>query len=687
MPKSLQAPDGHLLRRAELRPGTFDREARTVEVVLSRGGARMVTIPGIGRVRERLEISEAAVDLNRLRTAGPVLDSHGLDRPGPPTTRDQLGSVQDAWLERDGEEMVLVARLHFRRTAAGEEAMQGVEDGDVRSVSAGYRVLEYREETQPGDKVRSVVAVRWEPWEATFTPLPAEATAGVRSAELTGDRDPNFNDDGHEATPMDEENPNGGGGEAPAAGEQTPTQTRSDQTDAGGAPPVTPPAPEPVATRTADEDATLLRRGGELERQRIQQIDDLATRFGLAGEELVTRMVNDGVPVADARVQMLEHLATQTEPLRRSGALSVGETEGTKMARSVEIALEHRLGLAEGEIEDDGARALRFRSLLDQGRELLTRHGIQVRQDPSGAALDILSYRSAHSSSDFGGVLANVANKALRRAYGMTPQRWKAFGRAGEVPDFKEARRVQLGAIGNMVKKPEGGGITYKSMVDAFERVRAETYSLGFSITREAMVNDDLGAFSRIVPHMAAAASRTIDTAAFALLEANPVMEDGTALFDAAHGNVVTTAPLTVAGFQKAYEALRAQTGLGGADDILDLMPHGVLVPTALTGTAHQLLVETVVADSVANVNPWGKMIAKEMVLDSPRLTSSDFWFLMADQALIDILEVSFLQGREMPQIEQEFNFQTKDRDFSMIHDWGMAFLDHRGIVRAKVTA
>lgn len=646
----------------------------------------MVKLPGIGLVRERLEISEEAIDLRRLRSAGPVLDGHGLDQPHTPTTRQQLGSVQDAWIGEDGGEPALIARLHFRRTPAGDELMDGVEDGDVRSVSAGYKVLKYRDETQKGDRMRSVVAVLWEPWEASFTPLPAEALAGVRSEEHESACDPISNRTGHEATPMDDENPNSGGGEAPAADEQTPTQTRSEEPQ-GGTPPVesTPPAPD-TQQRAADDEA-LLRRGGELERARIAGIGELCQRFGLAGGELEQTLVRDGVSTDDARVSVLEHLAQRQEPQARSGALSIGETEGTKMARSLQLALEDRLGLSEGDLTDDGARALRHRSLLDMGRELLTRQGVTVRSHPADAAIDLLSYRSAHSSSDFPGVLANVANNSLRRAYGETPGRWRAFGRAGEVSDFKEARRSQLGAIGNAVKKPEGGSIQFRSMADAFERIRAETYALGFEVTRETLINDDLDAFSRIVPHMGRSASRVIDVAAFTLLVSNPTMEDGETLFSAAHSNIVDLAPLDVAGFQKAYNALRAQTGLGGADDILDLMPHGVLVPTALTGAAHQLLVESVVADSVANVNPWGKMIDASMVLDSPRLTSTDFWYLMADQNMVDILEVAFLQGREMPQIEQERDFGTKGVRFSMLHDFGMSFLDHRGIVRAKVTA
>ena len=67
-------------------------------------------------------------------------------------------------------------------------------------------------------------------------------------------------------------------------------------------------------------------------------------------------------------------------------------------------------------------------------------------------------------------------------------------------------------------------------------------YGKLFAITHEALVNDDLGAFTRIPQSFGASASRKVNQAAYAVLTANAAMADGVALFeDSTHGNYVAS--------------------------------------------------------------------------------------------------------------------------------------------------
>jgi hypothetical protein len=56
-----------------------------------------------------------------------------------------------------------------------------------------------------------------------------------------------------------------------------------------------------------------------------------------------------------------------------------------------------------------------------------------------------------------------------------------------------------------------------------------------FSLTRQAIINDDLDAFTKIPNAWAVLAIRTIGDLVYAILTGNPRMSDGIALFHADH--------------------------------------------------------------------------------------------------------------------------------------------------------
>ena len=81
-------------RAAEVRPGSFDADKRTVEVIASTG-ATVRRFGWAGEFDEQLVISDAVVDLQRLARVGPVLDNHNDNG----SVRGVLGVVERAWIE------------------------------------------------------------------------------------------------------------------------------------------------------------------------------------------------------------------------------------------------------------------------------------------------------------------------------------------------------------------------------------------------------------------------------------------------------------------------------------------------------------------------------------------------------------------------------------------------------------
>ena len=111
------------------------------------------------------------------------------------------------------------------------------------------------------------------------------------------------------------------------------------------------------------------------------------------------------------------------------------------------------------------------------------------------------------------------------------------------------------------------------------------------NLSRQAIINDDLGAFVGLAATLGRAAGRTVEADVYALLALNsglgPVMSDGKTLFHADHGNITTAAALTMAAVDADRVAMAQQKDVSG-NDYLDLRPAVLLVPIGLGGTARQ---------------------------------------------------------------------------------------------------
>ena len=172
------AVDGDVLTRAAtFEPSTWKPETGTIEVVFSTG-ADVVRSDFEGQYLERLSMEAAAVDLSQLRGAS-VLDNH--DRFGGVSS--VVGVVEAA--EVDGKRGV--ARVRLSQRADLEGFRRDVADGIIRSVSAGYRVQEWRVSKEATGRVKT--AVRWSPIELSFVPLGAK----TRSQNGVGDKMENEN--------------------------------------------------------------------------------------------------------------------------------------------------------------------------------------------------------------------------------------------------------------------------------------------------------------------------------------------------------------------------------------------------------------------------------------------------------------------------------------------------------------
>jgi hypothetical protein len=461
------------------------------------------------------------------------------------------------------------------------------------------------------------------------------------------------------------------------------------------------PAPEPQQTSAPAQppvDVSAIRREAEAaERARVTEINGIASRLSLDAS-WAQQMVNGGFDIAHVKAEALEKLAAKMKPV----SITVGDDNNrTSIGQAVADAVLSRAGIPlydhtpgdkpERRKPHDRARQFAGRRLTAIAREYLSSNGVPVdgmADNQIAKAAFNPALMATHSTSDFPKLLADALGKSLRAAYEETPLEWQRWCRRVTAPDFKEIKRLQLGEAPSLTRVYEGGEYAQVTIGESREVYTLSKYGESFSHTWEMMINDDLNAFTRLPQLFFNAAARLEDVTAFAILTANANMSDSVALFHASsHGANLASgtgnvgAP-TAALLNKARAVMRKQTGIS-SDAILNIVPRFLIVPAALEGTARALL--TSEADpagthsGVANI--WRGSL--ELVVH-PRLdaSSTTAWYLAADPAQIDTVEVCFLEGFEAPTIEQTDTMNPDKRTYVVRHVVASKAIDYRGLFK-----
>jgi ATP-dependent protease ClpP protease subunit len=390
--------------------------------------------------------------------------------------------------------------------------------------------------------------------------------------------------------------------------------------------------------------------------------------------ELMARLQNDhNVTVEAAGAQLLAHLAAGASPVA-GGHVTTVEDESDKHRRAAENALMARAGL----IKAEGSNPFRGFTLSEMARASLTRAGFKSE------GLDKMAFVGAaftHSTSDFTGLLANVANKALLTGYQEAEETFQLWTRAGNLPDFKPGSRVDLNMFPSLRKVAEGAEYKYATVGERGASVMLATYGELFSITRQAIINDDVDAFTRVPRMMGRAAIRTVGDLVYAILTANPTMPDGTALFHADHGNLLTGAAITT-GSVDAMQAAMALQKQGKS--VLNIGLQYVIVPRALRGTANVVRAsEYEVGTAKNNTIPNSVRDTFEVISDA-RLdaASTTAWYGAGSAQMHDTIEVNYLDGNDQPYLEQRQGWNVDGTEFKVRIDAGVSPLDYKALAK-----
>jgi len=262
--------------------------------------------------------------------------------------------------------------------------------------------------------------------------------------------------------------------------------------------------------------------------------------------------------------------------------------------------------------------------------------------------------------SDFPGILENIASKEALRGYGETPEAYTRLARIGNLPDFKISSRAGLGHAPSLPVNTELQEVETIELSDRKQGIQLATYAGRAGLSRQAIINDDLNEFGRMLANLGRAARRTVgDQFAAVFTTASglgqTLDEDSKAIFHADHLNTGTGGVPTTATFDEFRVKMGTQSDVGGVAQNLNIEPRFIYCPKAKEGACNVVATsEREVLSAKTATTPNTERGRWEIVADS-RLDAASAvkYYALADPNLTDTVEVAFLDGRDEPMIER----------------------------------
>lgn len=706
-------------RSYQVRAGSLNEENRSVEAVIA------TEAPVLVMDWSRWEPVEEILLMRGCKLPGsgqvPMLDTH--DRS---TVQKQLGSTRELHIEGG----TLVGRNYYSNSQAAEHSWTLTREGHLKDNSIGYRVVNYvtieagKSETVEGRKFTASptralrVTTEWEVRENSVCPVGADKMAKNRAAESAGEADDqkvnnengfsrkdtamNFNQwltergfveadlsDKQRASLQTQFDAERTAGESTAQSATAATVTAV----AAVAKPAARAAVAPAATVTAQPavavDVEALRKeGAEAERKRCSDIRTAGTGLEI-DSEVVERCIDEDKTIDQAREVFLEAIRTSRPSGVGSPAIIVrgGQMSGDLLTD----ALLMRAGFDDiiGAEDSSGQRAEAADRMRDTALLEICRYAIQIDggQVPVGREETI---RAAFGTASLPTILGAVYNKSLLKGYNSLEQTYRKWCSIGSAPDFKTITKVRLTSTGDFELLGAGGEIKKGSKTEEKEQYNLETYAKMDRITRQEIINDDLGVLTRLPQIMGRRGIRKINESPYIHLMSNPTMiADDKVLFISAHKNLNTSKALTEGNLQNAITVFRKQKDKEGKS--IKARPVFLVVPPELEFTALRLLRSaqvfitgsTDLAQGDANVLQ-GRLeliVADELSNSNINGYSATSWYVTGSPNEVDTIEVGFLNGKQTPTVITHANIPgVLGIGFDAFIDFACKALDHRGL-------
>jgi hypothetical protein len=606
-------------------PTSYDPGANTIDCVWHTGAeirrfGRFKGFDGyetVGAYDLTLSMDPKSVRLERLNDHAPFLDNHADYSLAAVIGKVVPGSARLA----DG---VGLATIALSSAPGDADTVQKLRDGIIANVSVGANIHTLtRVDTADEQRVRPLFrADDWEPVEISAVPIGADPGSHTLSLQT------------QEPIPMSTAN--------------APTVDLS-------------------AAQKADE-----RRA---ERERLAGIrtafsilakcDDSADRA--ENDKLLAACLDSDVSLSDARAKFFDRRveldaklsispvqSTQTQTGRVSAG---GSVEAAKRGEALESCLLANAGIGKmpTDTENPFAREYRFASLSDIAAGVLRRAGMDTvgmsRDVIAGLAMSRLG-RSDDAALEFGRallsggavsidnlpyLLANTANKSLRKGYDAVPATYQTWAAMGEpLKDYKSRSHVLLGDTADLEELPEGATPKLSDINESNSTMQLKDYAKGFAVTRRAIVNDDMRGLTKIPMEFGKSAKRKENALAYAALIAS-------GNFTAA--NTGTPGVPSNTTLSELRKLLRKRTGLAATGNTarpINVQIKYLIVPPEHETAANALVGALYPASTSNYIDPAFRQL---VIVCDAALTDANKWYVAADQSMFEGVVYSYLQG------------------------------------------
>lgn len=214
------------------------------------------------------------------------------------------------------------------------------------------------------------------------------------------------------------------------------------------------------------------------------------------------------------------------------------------------------------------------------------------------------------------------------------------------------------------------------------------------TISREAILADDLNQIRQLPVRIAHAARRTLYKFIMSLFNTNPTLWDSVALAAVGHGNLITNA-LSASELSNAYVKLATQTDMSG-NEVLGLIPKILVVHPALRETGFRLTSPSMTMHPVDGRNATEPNYIRQLGLDTLVLdyytTDTNNWWVIADPQSCPTIEIGFVNGQEEPELFEQNQpnigavFSADVMSWKVRHEYGGGIVDYRGFVGGIVS-
>ena len=513
------------------------------------------------------------------------------------------------------------ALVRFDDDEESEAVFQKVRKGIMRGVSVGYKVDEWQI-TQPTDGRLAVEkATRWEPLEISIVSVPADASVGVGRSFFE-----------------QEENTEGG--------TQMEMEVKTVEQE----------APDMELTRN---------EGARAERERVREIVEICRKHG----EEFKEYIDSGATVDFVKSDILEKLAAR--PKVAAAHVEVDETD--KFRSAIVDGMAYRAGLTGGSANEFAGMGL---SLIAD--RCLARVGDMRR----GNSLEWAG--RAMSTSDFQYACGAIANKSVMEGWSEAPETWRDWCGIGSAPDFKVQTMIGLGAFANLPALAQDEEYKFSERLEEAQTMQIGTFGMMHALTRQTIINDDLGLFSDTMRELGAAARRTVAALPYAVLTANAKLTDGKELFHTAgHKNTGTDGAISVDTLNEGELKMSQHKDVSG-NKRLGISPRFLIAPMALKGHVRQFFATQLIggeANQPNLYNPYfnggGLTPIFEHALDDH---DPKQWYLAAQKGRT--VKVYFLNGVQAPYLESRDGWNRDGVEWKVRIDAAAAAVDYRGLFR-----